>query len=78
MCFASCKSLSLIESFAPIAPNLTGHPFGMDALSTGRNTYNTGKNMLFVPVDAIGYEDGDWASHLCNANHSGFTLSKTL
>lgn len=62
------------------APATDGaHVFGgVEGNYTGRNTYNTGENMLYVPVGATGYDTGQWLSSLCNATKCGFTLSATL
>ena len=45
---------------------------------TGRNTYNTGENTLYVPAGATGYDTGQWLDPLQNAEKCGFTLSATL
>ena len=45
---------------------------------TGRNTYNTNANILYVPQGATGYESSYWADPLCNSGKCGFTLSATL
>jgi hypothetical protein len=45
---------------------------------TGRNTYNTGTNVIYVPSNAKGYNSGYWADPLQSADKCGFTLSATL
>lgn len=45
---------------------------------TGRNTYNTGENILYVPQGATGYDSGYWLDPLQNASKCGFTISYTL
>jgi hypothetical protein len=45
---------------------------------TGRNTYNTGENMLYVPVGATGYDTSGWLDPLQNAEKCGFTISYSL
>jgi hypothetical protein len=78
-CFDCCTNLTSITSLALAAPTLGSNVFG-DSTSnyTGRHTYNTGENTLYVPADATGYEEGQWLDPLCNAEKCGFTLSKTL
>ena len=77
--FLYCLSLKTIISKALIAPSLGSAPFGyMDSMYVGRNTYDTGENVLLVQSEATGYETGHWLDPLCNANKCGFTLSKTL
>lgn len=44
----------------------------------GSGTSTTGENMLYVPTNATGYEEGPWLDPLQNSSKCGFTLSKTL
>lgn len=75
--FRYCSNLKTIISLAKVAP--TGNAFGSYAYDcAGRNTYNTGENILYVPADSRGYDEGMWLDPLCNAEKCGFTLSKTL
>jgi hypothetical protein len=80
--FAGCVNLSKISCLAAVAPDASG-AFGGSADGgsdkyTGRNTYNTGENRLYIPSNGIGYDSGDWLDPLCNAEKCGFTLSATL
>jgi hypothetical protein len=81
MCFMGCVNLTKITSLATTAPNAIAVAFG-DGPNTkylvGRNTYNTGENMLYVPAGATGYDTGAWLDPLQNAEKCGFTLSATL
>ena len=78
-CFYGCTSLSSIISHITTAPNVLYETFGTDKGSyTGRNTYNTGENTLYVPAGATGYDTGYWLDPLQNAEKCGFTLSATL
>lgn len=81
-CFRYCPALKSITCLHEIAPSVKSGVFGYssDASNayTGRDTYNTGENTLFVPVGATGYEAGAWLDPLCNAEKCGFTLSPTL
>ena len=61
------------------APTTTSDTFGINTSNyTGRNTYNTGKNILYAPAGATGYDTGYWLDPLQNAEKCGFTLSATL
>jgi hypothetical protein len=76
---ARLSNLTKITSYAPIAPTCDGNPFGdIPSYYTGRNTYDTGENMLYVPSNAIGYDSGCWLDPLQNSTKCGFTLNKTL
>ena len=69
-----------IISKALSAPNFTDstYAFGYDANSyTGRDNYDKGVNMLYIPKDAIGYNNYPW-NKLYGATTCGFTLSATL
>lgn len=77
--FKGCKSLKTIYCLVNEAPFTSGGPFGSSTSNyTGRNTYNTGENMLYVPQGATGYDTGQWLDPLQNATKCGFTLSATL
>ena len=45
---------------------------------TGRNTYNTGENILYVPQGATGYDKDEWINTLLNPDKCGFKISYTL
>lgn len=78
-CFITCSNLKNIISRNSIAPELStlygNHPFGnRQSNYTGRNTYSTGENKLYVPQGATGYDTGDWLDPLQNPDKCGFTL----
>ena len=73
------KSIKFLDKTAPAYPSLRPNVFGSNEQNyTGRDTYSTGENILYVPADSTGYDEGDWADVLCNPDKCGFTLSKTL
>ena len=77
--FDGCINLSNIVMPWNIAPGTNMWSFGsQETTYTGLNTRSTGKNILYVPSDATGYDSGYWLDPLCNASKCGFTLSKTL
>ena len=77
--FSNCSSLSSITIHSSTAPRLNSNVFGNSSNAyTGRNTYNTGENTLYVPAGATGYDTGQWLDPLQNAEKCGFTLSATL
>ena len=78
--FRKCVNLKTIKFMRNRAPTIsTTQTFGSSTSDyTGRNTYNTGENKIYVPVGATGYETGLWLDPLCDASKCGFTLSKTL
>ena len=79
MCFYSCPSLTSITIKRNIAPTVYGLAFGTSATNyTGRNTFDEGTNILYVPAEATGYDTGEWLDPLCNAEKCGFTISYTL
>ena len=75
--FYGCIALKNIR--LPISVALNAYRmFGSDESSyTGRNTYNTGENMLYVPSGATGYDSGEWLT-LLDPEKCGFTISYTL
>ena len=76
---AGCLSLKTINCLRQTAPSIEMWAFGWSETDyTGRNSYNTGENKLYVPTDATGYDTDMWLSVLCNADRCGFTLYKTL
>lgn len=77
--FNKCTALTTIYSLRSAAPSISGYPFGSySSYYTGRNTYNQGVNMLYVPQGATGYDAGQWLDPLQNATKCGFTISYTL
>lgn len=76
---SGCTSLKTIIVPWETAPTLKGKEFGSEESTyTGRNTYNTGQNLLLVPSGATGYGSGYWLDPLQSASKCGFTLSATL
>ena len=74
-----CTSLASLTFLRTTAPSLSRNVFGDSSDNyTGRNTYNTGENTLYVPAGATGYDTGQWLDPLQNAEKCGFTLSATL
>lgn len=77
--FSICPSLKTIVCKSTQAPTCYSISFGNGESSyAGRNTYNTGENMLYVPVGATGYDASYWLDPLQNSSKCGFTLSATL
>ena len=77
--FSGCSSLTSIISKPSKSPSIVSNTFGDSTSSyTGRNTYDQGTNILYVPVGATGYDTGYWLDPLCNAEKCGFTISYTL
>lgn len=76
--FHACLNLSTITMYSMKAPS-SANIFGWSNTTyTGRNTYNTGENMFYVPQGATGYDSGVWADPLQNPDKCGFTISYTL
>lgn len=79
--FSGCLSLQTIYSDIINSQSIIAHQicFGnSESDYTGRNTYNTGENILYVPQGATGYDTGQWLDPLQNAEKCGFTISYTL
>lgn len=77
--FQGCKNLKTIIAPWTSAPNTQANTFGTNTDNyTGRNTYNTGQNILIVPSGATGYDSEEWGSILLDPTKCGFTLSATL
>ena len=79
-CFHGCSNLTSITINRHIAPKLSNsNIFGNSSSNyTGRNTFDEGTNILYVPAGATGYDTGEWLDPLCNAEKCGFTISYTL
>lgn len=76
--FYRCLSLSSIMCSIPKSLDVI-NLFGNSEISyTGRNTYDQGTNILYVPAGATGYDTGVWLDPLCNSEKCGFTISYTL
>lgn len=74
-CFSGCVSLKSIYCNTPTAPSVSRSTFGFnESTYTGRNTYNTSENILYVPANSTGYDSSYWLDTLCNPNKCGFTL----
>lgn len=77
--FSKCLALRHIEIHCATAPTSSSSSFGSDETTyTGRNTYDTGENILYVPAGATGYDTSYWSSVLCDPDKCGFTISYTL
>ena len=77
--FSICPSLKTIVCKSTQAPTCYSISFGnSEYFYAGRNTYNTGENMLYVPVGATGYDASYWLDPLQNAEKCGFTISYSL
>jgi hypothetical protein len=77
--FYRCKSLKAIIAPWTTAPTVSSSTFGNSTSNyTGRNTYSTGVNKLYVPAGATGYDSSYWLDPLQNSSKCGFTLSATL
>jgi hypothetical protein len=74
---ANCPSLKTIIMPFKTAP--AAKDFGTREDSyTGKNTRDTGENVLYVPTGATGYNTGYWLDPLQNQEKCGFTISYTL
>lgn len=77
--FAYCLDLKTIIINSASAPAIKNYTFGANNGSyTGRNTYDQGTNILYVPAGTTGYDTGYWVDVLLNAEKCGFTISYTL
>lgn len=72
--FRGCRKLKTIVCLGGKAPAIDSSCF----IDTGKDTYDTGENILYVPAGATGYEEGEWANTLLNPEKCGFTISYTL
>ena len=77
--FYGCSNLESIRIFATTAPTVQSSTFGNDTSSyTGRNNYDKGTNILYVPSGATGYNASYWINPLQDSTKCGFTISYTL
>lgn len=78
--FAGATKLSSITSNAVTAPTANGSDaFGKTTSNyTGRESYNTGNNRLRIPINASGYDTGQWLDPLQNASKGGFSIHGKL
>ena len=78
--FAGATKLSSITSNAVTAPIANGSDaFGKTTSNyTGRDTYNTGNNRLRIPLNASGYDAGQWLDPLQNVSKGGFSIHGKL
>lgn len=68
-------NLKSITCKATTAPKVYSSTFGNSTDKyTGRNTYNTGENILYIPQGATGYDTGYWLDPLQNAEKCGFSI----
>ena len=75
--FGYCKSLSSITCNRTVAPSVTSSTFGTGTSSyTGRDTYSTRRNKLYVPEESIGYDTSYWLDPLCSSDKCGFSMPK--
>lgn len=73
--FANCHRLTTITSNRSTAPTVSSNTFGNSAnYYTGRNSYSSGTNKLYVPAGATGYTSSYWGSVLLDSTKCGFTL----
>lgn len=73
-----CVALNSI-TIRSLSVSASRNPFGgSESTYVGRNTYNTGANILYVPQGATGYDTGYWLDPLQNAEKCGFTISYIL
>ena len=72
----ACTNLSTITVKATTAPKVYDDTFGWsDYEYTGRNNYDKGTNILYVPSGATGYESSYWKSILLDSTKCGFTIN---
>lgn len=77
--FVRCSNLETIRIFTTKAPTVQSDTFGSGTHNyTGRNNYDKGTNILYVPSGATGYNASSWASVLLDSTKCGFTISYTL
>ena len=82
--FSGCPVLGSISLKSYTSPIIGANVFGDDVAEnsyrtyTGRNTYDQGTNILYVPAGATGYDTGAWLDPLQNEEKCGFTISYTL
>ena len=73
--FYYCTRLATITSNRSTAPTVSAATFGNSTTYyTGRTSYSSGTNKLYVPAGATGYDASYWASILLNSTRCGFTL----
>ena len=77
--FSGCTNLGTITVHATKAPYVESGTFGNSAMYyTGRNNYDKGTNILYVPSGATGYDASSWLDPLQDSTKCGFTISYTL
>ena len=77
--FSGCVNLKTIISFPTSAPSANYNSFGnSESTYTGRNNYDKGTNILYVPSGATGYDKSYWLDPLQDSEKCGFTISYTL
>lgn len=76
-----CNNLKTLRFDCMTAPSLdNASVFGAtDTAYTGRNTYSTGENKLYLTqLNATGFEEGLWLDPLQNASKCGFSIHGRL
>lgn len=81
--FSGCLALKDIYCYSPTAPTFgtASAPFGSDSQTwTGRNSYDSGENVLHVLQTAVGFSDtgSQWKDPLQHPSKCGFTVIKEL
>ena len=73
--FSQCPNIKILNIKRKVAPSTRSDSFGTYTSNyIGRNTYDTGENILYVPLDATGYDTSYWLDPLQNSDKCGFTL----
>lgn len=80
--FTSCKKLAYIKLYSEIAPSFTDTSneittaFGK--LDTLAGSDVKGEKILYVPANAVGYDNEEWTSSILSTERNNFVLSQTL
>jgi hypothetical protein len=83
--FYETKNLSSITILAKQAPTIDildgyegeeEYTFGEDGCWCGQKTAKDGINVLRIPADATGYDEGIWKDYLCNPDKCGFHIER--
>lgn len=72
--FDGCVNVKTIKSLNENAPSAVYNPFGQNQYCIGYNTRHTGENYLYLPLKAVGYENGAWLNPLQNPDICGFSI----
>lgn len=73
--FYKCTKVTNLTVLNPTAPELySANTFGSSSYNIGYSNKSYGKNKLYVPAGATGYDDDNWgSSYLQNKSYCGFT-----